>query len=326
MKKGLVIGKFMPPHAGHLALIEFGAKNCDLLYVLVCSRPDNPIPGKLRYGWMKKIFHGRKNIRVVWVRADLPQDSAPSRHASRVWSEYILRRFGKFDYIFSSEAYGDFVAEYLGAKHVPFDCGREAIPVSGTKIRENPHRHWQYIPEVVRPYYVEKVVFLGAESTGKSTIARELAKELGTRWMPEYGREYWAKHHAADWKLTPEQLVEIAHGHLRRENNAVKKCDKYFFVDTNAITTEMFARFYHGDAHPELKRLAKIAETRYNHCFVCDIDIPYEDDGQRNGAEHQKNFQCRILEDLDRRGVKYEVLSGTLRERMDKVKQKLRAK
>lgn len=323
MKKGLIIGKFMPPHAGHLALVEFGAKNCDKLTVLVCSRPDNPVPGKLRYEWMKKIFRGRKNIHITWVRADLPQDSAPSRHASRVWSKYILKRFGKFDYIFSSEPYGDFVAEYLGAEHVPFDMGRGQFPVSGTKVRGNPHRYWNFIPEAVRPYYIKKVVFLGAESSGKTTIARELAKELGTEWMPEYGREYWAKHHAADWTLTPEQLVEIARGHLRRENGTIKKCNKYFFVDTNAITTEMFARFYHNDAHPELVRLAKVAETRYDHCFVCDIDIPYEDDGQRNGAEHRIKFQRQILEDLDRRGVKYELLSGNLRERIRKVKQRL---
>ncbi|MFM7615708.1 MAG: AAA family ATPase, partial [Synechococcales cyanobacterium] len=88
------------------------------------------------------------------------------------------------------------------------------------------------------------IVFLGAPSTGKTTIARRMATEYETVWMPEYGREYWEKHHV-DCRLSLEQLVDIAEGHLERENQLLYQANQYLFTDTNAITTYLFALAYH---------------------------------------------------------------------------------
>lgn len=79
-----------------------------------------------------------------------------------------------------------------------------------------------------------------------------MAEELNTVWMPEYGREYWEKHQV-NRRLSKEQLIEIAEGHLEREEAMMQEANEYLFVDTNAIPTYIFSLYYHGHAQLNLK-------------------------------------------------------------------------
>jgi hypothetical protein len=103
----------------------------------------------------------------------------------------------------------------LGAVNHTVDCQRLAIPASGTGIRINPFAFPDYLHPLVYRDLIANVVFLGAPATGKTTIAARLAPEYQTLWMPEYGREYWARHQV-NRRLTAAQLVELAEGHLAR--------------------------------------------------------------------------------------------------------------
>jgi HTH-type transcriptional regulator, transcriptional repressor of NAD biosynthesis genes len=67
---------------------------------------------------------------------------------------------------------------------------RELVSISGTKIRENPYQHWDYLPEVVRPCFVKKVCIFGPESTGKSTLTKKLAEHFHTSYVHEYARPF----------------------------------------------------------------------------------------------------------------------------------------
>ena len=100
----------------------------------------------------------------------------------------------------------------LGAVNRLVDPLRQVVPVSGTEIRKNPYLFRKYIPPVVYRDLISNIVFLGAPSTGKTTIAARMADEYCTVWMPEYGREYWEKQQV-ERRLTQEQLVEIADEH-----------------------------------------------------------------------------------------------------------------
>lgn len=168
---------------------------------------------------------------------------------------------------------------------------------------------------------MRKVVFLGAESTGKTTIAEAMARAFETQWMPEFGREYWERHKDQEGKLTKTQLVELAVEHRRREDILLPECRNFLFVDTNALTTAQFCRFYHGVCPPELEILARAAESRYAHVFVCATDIPYVEDGTRNGAEHRERFQAAILRDLEHRDIAWQLLQGPLKYRIQRVRQ-----
>jgi HTH-type transcriptional regulator, transcriptional repressor of NAD biosynthesis genes len=228
----------------------------------------------------------------------------------------------KVTHFYSSEFYGDHMSKALGAVNREIDRGRTTIPISGTAVRKDPFFNKDFVSPVVYRDHITNVVFMGAPSTGKTTIAESLAKEFNTVWMPEYGREYWDIHQV-NKRLSLEQLLEIAEGHLEREEKCLYEANSYLFTDTNAITTYMFSLHYHGKALPKLEELARSAEKRYDLVFLCETDIPYDDTWDRSGDVSRIKFQEEIVRDLEKRRMNYVQLSGNLKERMEKVRKVL---
>jgi len=168
---------------------------------------------------------------------------------------------------------------------------------------------------------VNKVVFVGAESTGKSTLALHLASQSNAGFVPEIGRFIWEEKQG---QLTADDYVEIAERHRDAEDEAVRQASgRWVFVDTNALTTLLLGLCFGQvtePAPPALLRYADDCRTRYLHHFVCADDIPYEEEpGVRENAAWRTHIQALVLEDLDRRGIAYTVLTGTLQARAAKV-------
>ena len=141
--------------------------------------------------------------------------------------------------------------------------------------------------------------------------------------MPEYGREFWEAHQT-DRRLTPDQLLEIAEGHRRREDELVLNCNGYLFVDTDATTTCAIARYYHGGVDPRLAALAHAAERRYDLRFLCGEDIPYDDTPDRSGDVTRALMQKWIRADLIERRIPFLTLTGSIDERIALVRRILR--
>ena len=99
----------------------------------------------------------------------------------------------------------------------------------------------------------------------------------------------------------------------------MRNANKYFFVDTNAITTYMFSLDYHGCAPPLLTRIAEENASRYDLFFLCQDDIPYDDTWDRSGDVKRHAFQQQIIADLNRRGITYTKLYGDLETRIQQV-------
>ena len=173
---GLVLGKFMPPTLGHCHLVRFGQEYVDRLSVMVCSLPDDPIDPELRFGWMREMFAATSEV----VHHDRPIPQAPEEHPEfwRIWREAIWRTISpdRLDFVFASEAYGDRLARELGARFVPVDLGRRAVPISATEVRADPMGHWEMLPSCVRPYYARRVVILDDDQA----LAPDVARALGT--------------------------------------------------------------------------------------------------------------------------------------------------
>lgn len=308
-KKGIVIGKFMPVHKGHIALIEFAAARCDELLVAV-DEADGIIPLGLRLKWMKEIFRGRDTIKICGVRKTLPQDKEPSRRASRAWAEYLNRRFGQFDLVFSSEGYGKFVAEHMRAENVVFDLERRQVPVSGTLIREHPFGYWEYIPEVVRPYFVKRICLFGPESCGKTTMALRLAEHYQAAFVPEYAR-LWIEKRGG--KFCFEDMDRFARGQRRTVERAAKKADKLVFSDTDAITTKLYSLHYFGRTSSLVERI--VADYGYDYYLFMDIDLPWEKDPLRDAPHLRKEHREKFLRELEAAGKPYAIIRGQGEER-----------
>lgn len=289
--------------------------------VIIYDSPEvTTLPLPIRSGWIRSLYPMTRVIEA-W---DGPSDVGYTSDIMRSHEEYIIDTLGVkgITHFYSSEPYGEHMSAALGAVDCRVDMLRKKVPVSASLIRSDAFTYREYVHPLVYRDLIINVVFLGAPSTGKTTLARSLAREFNTQWMPEYGREYWDKKQV-NRRLTPENLVEIAEEHIRLEDVLLEKSNRYLFTDTNAITTATFARYYHGRIEPRLVELANQSATRYDLTIVCDTDVPYEDTWDRSGKVKRDVFQRQVIADLNSLKVPYIVISGTIIERISIVKKLL---
>jgi HTH-type transcriptional repressor of NAD biosynthesis genes len=306
--RGLVLGKFLPYHEGHAHLIRTARASVDELTVLVCSIAREPIPGGLRYQWVRE---SHPDCRVIHVSEELPQE--PSEHADfwRIWSDVIARYAGNVDVVFTSEEYGDELARYLGATHVCVDRTRHTVPVSGTAIREATLRHWEHVPRVVRPHLALRVAIVGTESTGKTTLAERLAEKFGTVWVPEFGREYCLDRDAR--LLTQTDFESIAWAQAVAEEEYAARCSGVLICDTELHTTCTWSELIIGSC-PSWIRAAATAR-RYDLILFLGHDSPWVNDGTRV-LELRRVEHTRLLESaLRTAGRTWTTLTGSFAER-----------
>lgn len=313
---GLTLGKFAPLHKGHQLMFETALQEVDELIVVIYDTEVLTIPLHIRANWIRKLY---PSIRVIeaW---DGPDGYSNDRAHEIREEQYILGLLQgeQVTHFYSSEFYGEHMSIALGAVDRRVDDDRSIVPISATMIRSNPYEYRNFLSDIVYRDLITKVVFVGAMSTGKSTLTEALARRYQTSFASEYGRDYWAEHQV-DRRIGLAAFDEIAVGHIEREEKALLEADKYLFVDTNAITTYMFAKDYHNQAPELLTRLALENATRYDLFFLCEDDIPYDDTWDRSGDQKRQVFHKQIIADLKERRIPYITLRGSLEQRMSKV-------
>ena len=309
MIRGLVIGTFRPYHEGHAFLIRTARAQVDELTVLVCSLEQDPIPGGVRYEWVRT---AHPDCRVVWVNEEVPQAPEGSPDFWPVWIDLIRRHAGAVDRVFTSESYGDELARQIGAQHVCVDPGRRAVPVSGTAIREDPIHNWSYLPAHVRPYFVRRVALVGGESTGKTTLCTRLAKEFETTWVPEYGRLYCEEGRPA-MQLGLVDFEAIAWGQATWEDEAAKTANRVLLCDTDLHVTATWSDIVVGERPAWL---TPAAQARHYHLvFLLDHDVPWVRDEVRVLGERRAEHTQRIRRELEAAHRAIVTLSGGFEER-----------
>jgi NadR type nicotinamide-nucleotide adenylyltransferase len=206
---------------------------------------------------------------------------------------------------------------------VTVDAARELMPISGTQLREDLYRYRAFVDPLVYRSLIQKVVFVGTESTGKSTLVKALAEEMHTMHTNEYGRTLWEQHTRQGTKPSFHDLWVIAKTQYEQEQAAMLHSNEYLFCDTNPWTTMLWSEMYYGTADARLYELVERTKDEYKW-FVCSNEFGWVDDGSRelgNGkAEefHQINLQ-RLLE----LGVPYRIITGSVEQRVQQVKDDL---
>jgi NadR type nicotinamide-nucleotide adenylyltransferase len=312
MTRGLVIGKFYPPHRGHKFLIETALRSVDHLDVLICVLPSQIISGDLRQRWLKEI-HPRANVIQV---EDIGEDDN-----SELWAAYTKRILGQApDIVFTSEGYGDAYARFLGCQHILVDRLRHHVPISATSIRSNPFEYWDFMEPCVRAHFVKRVCVVGAESTGTTTLAKDLAEHFQTVWVPEYGREYCEKLAAAgvdlwsyQWKST--EFTHIAKTQMELEQRMALEANRLLICDTDAFATAIWHERYMGKRSAEVEA---IAEANIPSLYILtDDDIPFVQDGLRDGESIRKWMTGRFEEALIERKLPWMKVSGSRAHRLN---------
>ncbi len=308
MTRALVIGKFMPIHTGHLALIEFAASQANEVIVSMSYTESDTIDPVLRFGWIKEIFKDNPNIVPAIIKDDFDDESLPLPERTKRWAEAMRKTYPKIDLIVSSEAYGAPFAANLNATHLLFDAERKKYPVSASLIRVKPFTHWEFIPPVVRPHFVKKICFYGSESTGKSFMGQKLAQAYNTEFVPEVARELITSN-----EFTEADIVKIGYAQIERINEKLKTANKILICDTDTITTQIYSQHYLHMVPPVLYELEK--QVQYDQYFLFDIDVPWVADHMRDlGNEREKMF--RVFKGaLDERNISYQIVSGNYQQR-----------
>lgn len=308
-KKGLVIGKFYPPHSGHKYLIDTARSKCEQLTVILCWRQSEVIPATLRAQWLKRL-HPDVDIKVI-------EDNKLADDDSAGWAKFTIEILGYApDAVFTSEDYGDPYASFMGAVHVLVDKNRVTIPISATMVRRDPMKYAPLIEPCVRGYFALRVCVIGAESTGTTTLAKLLAEYYKTVWVPEYGRIY------SESKLTSEgrekwTSVEFEHIALMQNNieNALAEISNGLLIcDTNAFATGIWHERYLGYRSDRVEEIAK--QCAVDLYIVTGDEIPFVQDGTRDGEHIRYQMQAKFIERLQAGSVPFVIVTGSKEDRL----------
>lgn len=309
-EKGVVIGKFYPLHKGHEYLIDTAKSKVKHLYIIICGKYEEEPNPLLREQWIKEIYN-KKNITVIRI-VDLydPNDS-------ELWANITKGAIGCCpNIVFTSEKYGEKYANFLNCTHVMVDINRINIPISGTLIRNNPFKYWDYINPLIRQFYTIRIVFVGAESTGKTTLSSKLANELNLSWIPEYGREYCENFDILT-KVWHKEDFEIIYNKQNEMENKAAQNNKIIICDTDSRTTSIWYERY---LYEEINYKNIYEPTIY---LLSDIkDTELIDDGTRTDSNDEIRLWMhnKILQKIIKSGNKYIILSGTYENRYEKAK------
>lgn len=166
-----------------------------------------------------------------------------------------------------------------------------------------------------------RVCVVGAESSGTTTVAQDLANHYHTVWVPEYGRLYTERLRengintfAYQWRT--EEFVHIAIKQQEEEDQLAKEANRVLICDTDALATCIWHQRYLGTWSKEVEEIAN--RHRYDLYLLTDCDIPFESDGVRDGQHIRPWMTKRFSEELTQRGYPWVLLKGPREERLQR--------
>lgn len=339
-RHGLVIGKFYPPHNGHVHLITEAAKVAQHVTVLVIGSQYQQISVEDRANWLRSEVPS--NAKVVPLLSDIYDDYVDER----VWEAHDRVMKAKLrevtnmpvNVVISSEEYGDKLSTYFpGAANHVVDQKRITHPISGTMARADLAATWEHLPVSTRKGLIPRVIVVGAESTGTTTLAKALSEHYNARYVPEYGRDYTIEWLDTMREATPEATMNdlvwrdsdferIAKYQTVLENRAAAKIEGFPLVvgDTDAFATALWAsRYLYEDksvnawrSHIGAAWASEDLPRRDLYILTDDKGVEFEDDGYRDGAHIRSQMTTWFEDALTRTGKSWVLVGGTHEERM----------
>lgn len=313
MITGITAGKFYPLHLGHQYMLTEASAQVDKLYILVVQDKGEWPVGVHRRDWVRELFPQA----TVILCENLPGQE----NDSVAWAQYardLLKSVdpdfpGHIDKVFGSEDYTRSWADELLACSVVVDQSRVTIPISGTRLREDPHGLWRYLTKPAREFYCKRLCIIGGESTGKSTMVRSIADKLDILYTPEVGRWYVEEHgesvdDSAIWPAILSTQLEIE-DHLARQSNGMIVCD------TDLMTSSVWHERWTGLADIPMRyrfinKWKGSGSYRFNmspyyRYVLLDHTVPWINDGTRSEGEHREWFTNMLRHNLDIRSIPY---------------------
>lgn len=313
-KVGMYGGKFLPLHNGHVRCIVEASTMVDKLYVILNYDEENekryfeglnmkPISYKERYKWLYQLTKDMPNVKVI----SLPEIWDVNKYKSRTYSWHKNASMIKqkvfqdceqyIDMVFFGGDYKESFWQELYPNAAMHKFNRCEEDISATKIRhEGAFKHWNSIPNVVKPYFVKKICIVGTESTGKTTLVNNLANYYNTNQVKEYGRDVCEEAGGAE-NIQVKDYKKILCGQIILEEEAIKNSNKVLFVDSEQMVTSYYLNLYNREDNDweleHTKRLSRSLSMLQEYDLILNMapNVPWVDDGTRLHGDKNIRFE-----------------------------------
>ena len=322
---GILVGKFLPLHRGHLTHIFNSYTQCDKLHVIICNNKKldvelclksniKYISPELRYRWLTAELNGFDNIRIYIMDEpdDLPEYPKGWPEWGRCLKEFIydncVKDANEKITFFTGELddIGGYRTHFPSSEVNYFDYSMSRYPISATKIRQQPLKYWDYICGSARKHFAKKILITGTESTGKTTLTKMLAKVFHTSWSEEMGRIYTENNVKDERYITDEDYLNIIRLQVEANDHALKTCNRICFFDTDIVVTYYYYMLYKKEkgitsiSNEERKLFDSVYNSHYKDLydykfFLISKDVPWVDDGLRRHQFDRDKLDVELL-------------------------------
>lgn len=318
-KCGIYGGTFNPLHMGHVRCIIEAANQCEKLIIIISDGINrNELNIKIRYRWIYQLTKHLSNVSIFIIKdeADTKQG-----YTEDMWTSDAIKvkEFAgeNIDVVFCGSDYDEnsFWSKcYPDSEIIYFQRDQ----ISSSKIRSNPMLYWDWLPNVVKPYYVKKVLVIGGESTGKSTLITNLANYYNTNYVEEVGRDI-SERSGTDLMMITDDFTDILLMHKIKEKEAIIISNRLLFEDTDCLITKFYIRFLEGKQNDDNEALADVISSlnRYDLILFLEPDVKFVQDGGRSIVieEDRVKYSNKIKDLYSEKGFNFEIISGNYQER-----------
>ncbi len=311
---GLYGGTFSPLHLGHVDCILQAAAMCRELHIIISiGNHRQEVDPLVRYRWIYTLTKHIGNVQISFL-----EDNADTKegYTEDMWlsdAARIKKEIGKpVDIVFCGS---DYVDGGIWRKCYPESVIHvfERNEISSTALRSDLYGHWDWLPQVVRPYYTKRVLLMGGESTGKSTLTINLAHYFNAAYIDEAGRDLSEKS-GTDMKMLSEDFTEILLQQKMNEIHALEQGPKILFEDTDALVTSFYMHFLEDPQLDHNRALADAIDglNRYDLILFLEPDVDFVQDGDRSTviAADRRKYSDQIKDLLHAHGKEFVTIEG----------------
>lgn len=319
---GMYGGCFNPLHLGHVDCIIQAANMCRQLYIVLSIGTNrNEINYRIRYRWIYQLTKHIGNVKIITLEDDAKTKNDYTEDYWKSDSDKVKAQVGKpIDVVFCGSDYDEnsfWNICYPESELYIF----QRNGISSTEIRKNPYTHWDWLPNVVKPYYVKKVLLMGGESTGKSTLTINLANRFNTNYIDEFGKDF-SEQSGTDMLMISNDFTEILLQHKLNEVKALEYSNKILFIDTDTLVTQFYMNFLNDPEIEKNKALSDAIDAlnTYDLILFLEPDVEFVQDGDRSEVikNDRVKYSNQIKDLISSHGKQFVIIDGSYQERYEK--------